>query len=119
MIPRKGWLLLLLFWAGNVSATAPWESTITASAPPAFPNPRPQHARYGFSWSGFPCGTAESRLKKAGDRLQLDVTARTAGLARALWKFDATNTSVVDASSLHPIAVRQFENDRDKKILTE
>lgn len=97
-----------------------WESTVTASSPPSFPNPRPMHARYGFGWSGFPCATAEIRLTKPErDRLQLDVTARTTGLARALWKFDATHTSIVDASSLHPIAVRQVENDRDKKILTE
>jgi hypothetical protein len=78
------------------------------------------HARYGFGWSGFPCATAEIRLSKpGGDRVQLDVTARTTGLARALWKFDATHSSMVDADTLLPIAVRQMENDRGKKILTE
>jgi hypothetical protein len=77
-------------------------------------------SRYGFGWSGFPCATAEIRLTKPGsDRLQLDVTARTTGLARTLWKFDATHTSMVEAVSLRPIAVRQMENDRNKKILTE
>jgi hypothetical protein len=78
------------------------------------------HAKYGFGWSGFPCATAEIRLNKPGsDRLQLDVTARTAGLVRALWKFDATHISMVDPVTLHPISVRQIENDRGKKILTE
>ena len=78
------------------------------------------HAKYGFGWSGFPCATAEIRLNKAGnERLQLEVTARTAGLVRALWKFDATHTSMVNAGSLHPISVRQVENDRGKKIVTE
>ena len=78
------------------------------------------HARYGFGWSGFPCATADIRLNKAGsDHLQLDVTARTIGLVRALWKFDATHTSLVDAASLRPLSVRQLENDRGKKILTE
>jgi hypothetical protein len=101
-------------------AASSWESTITASSPPSFPNPRPMHARYGFGWSGFPCATAEIRLNKPGsDRLQLDVTARTAGLVRALWKFDATHTSMVDAATLRPMSVRQLENDRGKKILTE
>lgn len=116
---RKTWLLLLLFCVRDVAAAAPWESTITASAPPTFPNPRSQHARYGFSWSGFPCGTVETHLKKAGDRLQLDATARTAGLARALWKFDATNTSIADASTLRPVSVRQVEDDRGQKIVTD
>lgn len=78
------------------------------------------HARYGFGWSGFPCATADIRLNKPGsDRLQLEVSARTTGLARALWKFDATHTSMVDAATLRPISVRQMENDRGKKLLTE
>ena len=42
------------------------------------------HAKYGFGWSGFPCATAEIRLNKAGnERLQLEVTARTAPSAMA------------------------------------
>jgi hypothetical protein len=101
-------------------AAASWESTITASSPPAFPNPRPMQARYGFGWSGFPCATAEIRLNKpAADRIQLDVAARTTGLARALWKFDASHTSIVNGATLHPGSVRQVENDRNKKIVTE
>ncbi|PYI91360.1 MAG: hypothetical protein DME97_13795 [Verrucomicrobia bacterium] len=112
------WLLLLP--GHTVAAAGSWESTLTASSPPSFPNPRPMHAKYGFGWSGFPCATAEIRLNKAGnERLQLEVTARTAGLVRALWKFDATHTSMVNAGSLHPISVRQVENDRGKKIVTE
>jgi hypothetical protein len=78
------------------------------------------HAKYGFGWSGFPCATAEIRLSTPGSgRVQLEVTARTTGLARALWKFDATHSSMVDAGTLRPISVRQMENDRGKKILTE
>jgi hypothetical protein len=78
------------------------------------------HARYGFGWSGFPGATADIRLgKTAGNRLQLDVTAHTIGLVRAVWKFDATHTSTIEATTLHPIAVRQIENERGKKTLTE
>jgi hypothetical protein len=117
---RIGWLGVWLLVVHAAAAAGSWESTITASSPPSFPNPRPMHARYGFAWSGFPCATAEIRLTKpGGDRLQLDLTARTTGLARALWKFDATGTSMVDAANLHPISVQQLENDRRQKILTE
>ena len=99
---------------------ASWETGLTASSPPAFPNPRPMHARYAFGWSGFPCATADIRLTKAAaGRLQLDLAARTTGLVRTLWKFDATGTSTVDAATLHPIAVKQVENDRSQKTLTE
>ena len=119
VITQTAFLALLLASAHTLLA-AGWESTVTASSPPSFPNPRPQHARYGFSWSGFPCATAEIKLNKAAaDRLQLDVTARTIGLARTLWKFDATHTSIVNSATLRPGSVRQIENDRSKKIVTE
>jgi hypothetical protein len=119
-VARIGWLVIWLLAVETGAAASSWESTITASSPPSFPNPRAMHAKYGFGWSGFPCATAEIRLTKPGsDRLHLDVTARTIGLVRALWKFDATHTSTVDATSLRPISVRQVENDRGKKIVTE
>lgn len=120
MIVRAGLLAALLLSADTICAASSWESTLTSSNPPAFPNPRPMQARYGFGWSGFPCATAEIRLSKpGGERVQLDVTARTIGLARALWKFDASHTSSVEAESLRPLSVRQIENDRGKRIVTE
>jgi Protein of unknown function (DUF3108) len=120
MIARTGLLAVLLLSAITVCAAESWVSTLTASSPPSFPNPRPMHAKYGFGWSGFPCATAEIRLNSASnERLQLDVSARTTGLARALWKFDATHTSIINAATLHPISVRQVENDRGKRIVTE
>ncbi len=119
-IAGVGLLAFSLFIAPGASGAAAWESTITASSPPVFPNSRPLHARYGFSWSGFPCASAESRLSKApGDRLQLNVTARTSGLVRALWKFDESHTSIVEARTLHPVSVTQTESERGKKTVTE
>jgi hypothetical protein len=99
---------------------ASWETTLTASSPPTFPNPRPMQAKYGFGWSGFPGATADVRLNKtAGDRLQLDLAAHTTGLVRSLWKFDATHTSIVHGATLHPVEMKQVENVRSKKIVTE
>lgn len=119
-IVRTGLLAVLLLIGDTGHGAASWESTVTSSNPPTFPNPRPMQARYGFGWSGFPCATAEIRLMKSGsERLQLDLTTRTTGLARALWKFDATGTSTVDATSLRPISVRQIENDRGTRVVTE
>src|SRR5437588_5381699 len=120
MIARIGLAAISLLWIHHAAAAAAWESTVTASSPPSFPNPRPMNARYGFRWSGFPCAAAEIRLRKAGgDRLQLDVTARTTGLARALWKFDANHVSIVEGWTLHPISVRQMEIERGQRVLTE
>jgi hypothetical protein len=110
----------LLVWFGTTAAGASWETTVTASSSPAFPNPRPLHAKYGFGWSGFPGATADIRLSKTGeDRIQLDVTAHTIGLVRSLWKFDASHTSIVQATTLHPLEVKQVENVRNKKTVTE
>jgi hypothetical protein len=113
-------LILLLPGFSSVASAASWEKTLTASSAPSFPNPRPVRARYGFGWSGFPGATAEVRLNKAtGDRLQLDLTAHTIGLVRSLWKFDASHTSIIEAATLHPVAVKQVENVRKKKTVTD
>lgn len=110
--------LLLCF--ATIASGASWEKTVTAASPPSFPNPRPMHAKYGFGWSGFPGATADVRLTKAaGNRLQLDLNARTIGLVRTLWKFDASGTSIIEADTLRPIVVKQVENDRSEKSVIE
>lgn len=77
------------------------------------------HAKYSFGWSGFPGANADVRLTKpSGDRFQLDGTIHTTGLVRALWKFDATQTSRADAGTLHPLEMKQIENVRNKKTVT-
>lgn len=77
------------------------------------------HAKYGFGWSGFPGATADVRLTKpSGDWFQLGGTIHTTGLVRALWKFDATHTSRVDAGTLLPLEMKQIENVRNKKTVT-
>src|SRR5204863_464618 len=60
IITRTGLLAVLwlfLLPGHTVPAAGSWESTLTASSPPSFPNPRPMHAKYGFGWSGFPSAT--------------------------------------------------------------
>ena len=109
--------LALLF--ASAASGAEWEATVTASAPPSFPGPRPMHAKYSFGWSGFPGANADVRLTKPSrDRLQLEGTVQTIGFVRALWKFDATLASIADAATLHPIETKQIENVRNKKTVT-
>lgn len=121
--PRPGTaapIVSLLLCCATIASGASWEKTVTASSPPSFPNPRPMHARYGFGWSGFPGATADIRLKKAPDnRFQLDLNARTIGLVRTLWKFDASGTSIINADTLRPIVVKQLENDRSEKTVID
>ena len=113
-------IVSLVVCFATIASGASWEKTVTATSPPSFPNPRPMHARYGFGWSGFPGATADIRLQKAaGNRLQLDLNARTIGLVRTLWKFDASGTSVIEADTLRPVVVKQVENDRSEKSVIE
>ena len=113
-------IVSLLFCLASVAGAASWEKTVTASSPPSFPNPRPMQARYGFGWSGFPGATADVRLNKIeGNRLQLDINARTIGLVRTLWKFDANGTSIIAADTLRPIVVKQVENVRNEKTVID
>ena len=108
---------LILFACTALAAN--WESTLTPSSPRSFPGPRPLHAKYRFGWSGLTGGFGEVRVSKAsGDRLQVDAKVQTSGLARALWKYDANQTSIADAGALRPLEVRMIENDRSKKIVT-
>jgi len=77
------------------------------------------HAKYGFGWSGFPGAAAEIRVTKtSGQRFQFDGTIHTTGFVRALWKFDGTHTSSVNAGTLRPVEMKQVENVRNKKTIT-
>jgi hypothetical protein len=98
---------------------ADWENSVTAGPAGPFPPPRSLHASYHFGWAGFTAATAEARFIKRGDRFQLDGTAHTIGLARALWKMDATHHAVADARRLRPISMSQVESIRSKKIDTK
>lgn len=98
---------------------ASWESSVTAGPPGPFPSPRSLTANYQFGWAGFTAATAEARFIKSSDRFHLDGTAHTIGLARALWKMDATHHAVADAKQLRPISMSQVENMRSKKINTK
>lgn len=109
----------LALLCASAALGAKWEATTTAASPPSFPGPRPVHAKYGFGWSGFPGANADVRLTKPSrDRFQFDGTIHTIGLVRALWKFDATQTATADAATLHPREMKQVENVRNKKTVT-
>lgn len=111
-------LSLVLLFAVTASG-AKWEANVTASSSPDFPAPRPMRIKFSFAWSGFSGALADARLTRlTGDRLQLDGTIRTTGLVRALWKFDATHTSIVDATTLRPRSMKQIENARSKRTIT-
>jgi len=111
----------LLF--GPLAATlgAPaWQSTLTKDPPGNFPELRPAHTIYHFGWSGFTAGTGDMHFSKTADKqFQLEASGRSIGLARALWKLDASYRGLVDETTLRPIESKQTEVYRKKKIVTD
>lgn len=100
-----------LAWVSTGMA-ADWQSAVTKD-PPTFPPPRPLRANYVFGWSGLTAATGEAHLTKPSpNSFQLEGTGRTVGLARALWKLDASYRSVANAQPLRPVESKQIENYR-------
>ncbi len=117
--PAMPWLLLLLFAAAPAFAAADWENRVTAKKGP-FPAPPSLSAQYRFGWSGLTAATADLQLRRTGtDRLQLSAKGGTVGLARALWRMDATYEAAVERDALAPLTIRQVENLRGKRLLTD
>lgn len=113
---------LLLAMVGTFAATgahaAVWQSTLTAERGD-FPELRPLRAKYVFGWSGVTAGTGEVHFTKpSATHFQLEGSGRTVGLARALWRLDATYRGVADAQTLRPLEANQTENYRSKRVAT-
>jgi hypothetical protein len=110
---------VLLAPAGPSSFAAGWQSAVSKDPPGNHPELRPLKAVYNFGWSGLTAATAEAHFWKPSDnRFQLEGTARTAGLARALWRYDVNYRAVADATTLRPVETRQSESVRSKKSVT-
>lgn len=111
---------LLTGLAATISAAPSWESTLTKDPPGNFPELRPIRTTYHFGWSGITAGKGEMHFSKvAGKHFQLEANGGTTGLARALWKLDATYRGLASAETLRPIESEQVETYRRKKITTE
>lgn len=101
-------------------AAPTWEATLTKDPPGNFPELRPVRTTYHFGWSGFTAGVGDMHFTKTADgRFQLDASGRTVGLARALWKLDASYRGLANAGTLRPISSKQTEVYRRKKIVTD
>jgi hypothetical protein len=88
-----------------------WWSRVNAGAPGAFPAPRPFKADYRITWEGLEAAdfSSECTLGNNGSEICTLVKVQTTGVARTLWKFDATNLSVVDKQKLRPLRLEQTE----------
>ena len=119
----KLWLAaggLVIGLSRAVCAAPAWEASLTKDPPGNFLELKPVRTTYHFGWSGITAGKGEMHFSKVpARRFQLEASGGTTGLARALWKLDATYRGVANADTLRPIESKQVEAYRYKKITTE
>src|SRR5439155_6922595 len=117
-VTRCALRILLAFCTGSLAAN--WQATLSKEPAGNFPELQPLRVSYRFGWSGLTAATGEVHFTKpANNRFQLDGTARTIGLVRALWKMDVNHRAVANAETLNAIESQQTENYRSKRIVTE
>lgn len=113
------WLLVGLVGALSAPANADWQETLTPLMPGDFPALRPLKATYRFGWGTVDAATGEFAysVEKSG-QLKLQVTAKTEGLVRSLWRMDARQTAYCDATTLRPVKAVQAETYKRSALQT-
>jgi hypothetical protein len=105
-------VLLMMAQLAPAPATPPWASTITRSPAGAFPPLKPCRVSYDLSWNNLlSAGSARVVMQEAGDFQVARAEAGTSGLARTLWRYDCTMTSVMQRSDLRALYMEHSETD--------
>ena len=109
--------LALLLFVSNAVFAADWRDTLT-SKKGGTPALRPLTAEYEFGWSGFKAAEATAKFTHPKKQFRLELSSKTIGLGRTLWKMDTTATSTVSAATLKPVKLVQVEKYSDKTLTT-
>lgn len=117
-----GLSVLLLGVASSIGAEPEWKSRLTRQAPGSFPLPASCELTYHLSWSNvLKAGEAHIRFSSQGqdgrtpDEIYAWAEMRSAGVARALWPYDAKAETWVERDTLQSIRVAQEEEDRQER----
>ena len=111
-------MFVLLLVAGT--ARADWRAELSPPEPGGFPPLRPVKLEYQCGWGALMAGRVEAEFSRPGaDTCELEATADTTGLARALWRLDATHEARGNLLTLKPLTVRQQEVYRAQTVRTE
>jgi len=95
-----------------------WQKSLSKE-PGAFKRFRTTKVHYEFGWSGLTAADADVSFRQNADgNCSLDLSAKTTGLVRALWKMDAHGTSVCKAATLRPVKLTQTEVYKKKTVVT-
>lgn len=87
--------------------------------PGSFTKFTPAVMRYAFGWSGLTAAEAEAATSLSPDgNCVLDMTAKTTGIVRTMWKMDAHAISLFDPVAFRPLKVTQTETYKKKAVTT-
>ena len=98
-----------------------WIDELTTVPPGDFPMLDPCTMRFNVSWNGvLKAGEADVDFRVSGEgdyqgALETYGEAKSTGVARVLWPYDASIRSLVDADSLRPLYLEQEEEDRSER----
>ena len=98
-----------------------WYSRLSPGTPGSFPPLRSFEASYRITWSGgLEAAHVDARIVSPaeGATIRTEVKAATTGLARTLYKMDATHDSVVDRRTFRPEHLEQTEQGSTKHSST-
>lgn len=104
-------------WQEGISVKD-WRGSLTKE-PGAFRGFRATNARYEFGWSGVTAADASVSVGKNADGdFAIELSAKTTGIARTLWKMDTSGTSVCNSATLRPVKLTQTEVYKKKTVST-
>jgi hypothetical protein len=111
-------LAVLAMIAG--AAHADWRDELSPAESGGFPPLRPLKLEFLCGWSGITAGHVEAQFSRpGGDICELDAKGGTVGLARSLWRLDATHVARANLATLEPLTVRQKEVYRAQTVRTD
>ena len=107
--------------AAGSAPLPPWYGRLSPGTPGAFPALRSFDATYRVTWSGGLDAAhvdAHVVLPANGSTIRTEVKAETTGLARTLYKLDATHVSLVDRRTFRPEHLEQTEQGSTRHFST-
>jgi hypothetical protein len=96
-----------------------WKENLTSDSAGPFPPIRPFEAEFRIGWSEIEAGEARVKMTGASDRMRLEGSGGTTGMARMLWQLDATLAATSSKPNFETIYSMQIENYASRKIETQ
>ena len=105
----------------SASAQKPpaWLQELSPTDVGPFPMTPPFQASFRFGWSGIEAASAEARLDIERGVAKVFVKGGTTGVAKGLWKLEATHEAAFEVRGLKPLGFLQVEEYSNRRLTTE